>query len=100
MELSIATATDTGGGLVVSFGSGNRGGRTQASARGRAGNSNASAAQVRALRARIRRAGITGNSRAARERRALLQQIDDNSSRRGGIRRRILANIADDLADL
>jgi len=102
MDNSIATATNSGGGTVVSFGSGDRtpGGRTARSAQGRAGATNASRAQISSLRGRIRRQGTTGRSRAARERRALLERLDGAASRGGNIRRRVLANIARDLAAL
>lgn len=102
MDNSIATATYEGGGTVVSFGSGDSapGGRTARSAQGRAGNTNASRAQISSLRGRINRAGTTGRSRAARERRALLQRLDAAASRSGNIRRRVLAQIARDLAAL
>lgn len=100
MDSSIATATNSGGGTVVSFGSGNRGGRTQASARGRAGSTNASRAQITSLRARINRGGTTGRSRAARERRALLARLDAAASRQGNVRRRVLSQIADALRDI
>jgi hypothetical protein len=103
MELSITAATNSGGGTVVSFGAGDStpGGRAAKSAQGRAGNTNASRAQITSLRARIRREGrVTGNSRDARGRRALLKRLDAAASKGGNIRRRVLAQIAVDLAAL
>jgi hypothetical protein len=95
MELnSIVPATPSGGDALVSFGSGNEGGRLQARARGTARNANASAAEVRALRSRINRSGLS----AARKRR-LIQEIQDNARGNGSIRRGILSHIASDFAD-
>jgi hypothetical protein len=95
MEFSIAAATESGGGVrVASFGSGNEGGRLQA-VRGAGRNQSASPARVRAVRSQINRASIT---RA--QRRRLLQEIDDNTTRRGNIRTGILADIQADLRDL
>lgn len=95
-----ATATLTeGGALVASFGSGDAGGRTQAIARGQRSLASG-AGQVRALRSRINRAGTTGRSAAARERRALLARLDAAAPRRAGGTPRLgaLADIADALA--
>ena len=97
METSITTATnEVGGGLVLaSFGSGDSGGRTQASARRGNANANASARQVSSARSRINRSGLS-----ARRRRQLLQEIDDNRRGRGGnVRARVLADILDSLND-
>lgn len=87
-----AAAPDVGVGIVVSFGSGNEGGRLSAAARGRGGTRSASAARVRAARNAINRSDAS----RARKRRAL-QEIDDNTSRRGNIRTGILADILADL---
>lgn len=97
----IATATE-GGGEFASFGSGDSGGRLQARATGRARTGNASAGEVRAVRSRINRelAGLNPRSGGARKRRALLQEIADNASGRGNVRRGVLADIASELADL
>lgn len=93
---SVIPATPSGGdGIVVSFGSGDTGGRLQARARGTARNQNASASEVRALQSRIRR----GDGNAAARRR-LIREIDDNRRPNGSIRRGILADIAADFADL
>lgn len=92
---TISPATPSGGGLIVSFGSGDSGGRLQARARGSARNANASAAEVRALRARINRSGLS-----AARRRQLIQEIQDNARGNGSIRRGILSDIASDFADL
>jgi hypothetical protein len=98
METSITTATnEVGGGLVLaSFGSGDSGGRTQASARRGNANANASARQVSSARSRISR----NTTLSARRRRQLLQEIDDNRrGRAGGVRARVLADILDSLND-
>lgn len=99
----IHTATGTGGGgVLASFGSGEPTGRLRASAdRGRA-NQNASTGQVRSLRSMINRdmGGLNTRSAAYRQRRALLQEIDDNTNNRGNIRMRVLADIRDSLDDL
>jgi hypothetical protein len=92
-----ATLTE-GGDTVVSFGSGEpgAGGRTQASARGRGGVSNASPRQVSALRGRISR----NTDLSATQRRNLLREIDDNRKPNGRITRRILGDIAEDFDNL
>lgn len=103
MDFSITAATIEGGGpMLVSFGSGNEGGRLQARARGRARVGNASPAEVRSVRARANRiANAAGpRSRQRREARRILQEIQDNTTNRGRIRRGVLADIAADLADL
>jgi hypothetical protein len=93
---SISPATlAVGGDAVVSFGSGDSGGRLQARARGTARNQNASSAEVRSARSRIRRSDIS-----TRERRRLLDEIDLNTRRNGSIRRGILADIDAELRDL
>jgi hypothetical protein len=93
---TIGPATPSGGsGIVVSFGAGDSGGRLEARARGSARNANASSNEVRALRSRITRSGIS-----AARRRALIREIDDNRRGNGSIRRGILADIAADFRDL
>ena len=92
---SISPATLAVGGDVVSFGSGDSGGRLQARSRGTARNANASSAEVRSLRSRINRANIN-----ARDRRQLLGDIDANTRRNGSIRRGTLAGIDADLREL
>jgi hypothetical protein len=95
MEKFITAATE-GGGVFASFGSGDTAGRTQASARGSAGRTKASPAQVRAARAAINRSNLTRANK-----RQLLSDIDENSSGRTRTpSRRVLANILDDLNDL
>lgn len=102
MNTLFITATESGGDTVASFGSGNEAGTSlQRRAKGPAKNATASPREVAALRRRISASGITGNSKAARARKALLQEIVDNSGRKGGgIRRGTLASIAADFADL
>lgn len=100
MDSSMTTATNSGGGAVVSFGSGDRRGRTQRSAVGRGGQRNASRNQVSSLRSRISRGGTTGPSTAARQRRALLKRLDAAANARGNINRRSLASIDSDLRAL
>lgn len=99
----ITTATSGGGGdvEVVSFGSGDSGGRTQRSARGgQNARRVASRQQVSSLRSRIQRAGTTGRSKAARDRRELLQRLDASANRRGNRNRGGLAQIAEALREI
>lgn len=95
MLSSIIPANLSGGDTVLSFGSGDSGGRTQARGRGRAGAANASSREVSSLRSRLNRANIP-----ARDRRQLLSDIDANRNARGNISRRMLAQIDADLRDL
>ena len=96
MFSDINTATEGGGVVFASYGSGDSAGRTQASAARGNANANASARQVSSARSRISRAGISASAR-----RRLLQEIDDNRrGRAGNIRARVLGNILDDLNDL
>ena len=96
MEFTIAAATpDVGGGTVVSFGSGDSGGRLARAATGSGRNRSASANRVRAVRNEINRSGLS-----ARRKRQLLQEIDDNRNARGNIRTGILADILADFREL
>ena len=94
---TIAAATpDVGGGTVVSFGSGDSGGRLAASARGRGGRNNAGTGQVRSVRNEINRSNLS-----ARRKRQLLQEIDDNRNpRTGNINRGILRDILEEFREL
>lgn len=94
---TVAAATpDVGGGTVVSFGSGDSGGRLARAATGRGSQRNASPARVRAVVNEIRR----GTGLSQRRRNLLIKEIDDNRNARGNIRTGILADILADFRDL
>ena len=102
ISFTAATQTDDGGDFIVSFGSGDTGGRTQRSAQGRAGNTNASRNQIASLRGRVNRAvnSARPRTRAARDLRALAQDLQNAPTSRGNITRRRLAALANRLREI
>lgn len=95
MKSVVPASLEGGGGVVVSYGSGDSGGRLNRAAAGRGSTRTASSARVRAVRSEINRSGLS-----QRRRRQLLQEIDDNRNARGNIRTGVLRDILADFRDL